>query len=275
MLLAIPFPQFNPVAFSIGPLDIRWYALAYIAAMIIGWRYCLALSNHQPRLIARQHIDDFLVWATLGVVLGGRLGYVLFYKPGYYFTHPLEIPAMWTGGMSFHGGCIGVVIALWLFTRERKISILALADIVACAVPIGLFFGRIANFVNGELYGRVAPPDLAWAMIFPSGGPAPRYPSQLIQASLEGVALFGVVTIANLAGARQKPGIVTGYFLIGYALARIIGEVFREPDSFLGFVLTGTLGEWLTMGQLLSTPMILGGLYLILRAKRAPGAAMA
>src|SRR5690242_17881106 len=164
-LLSIPFPAIDPVAIAIGPLAIRWYALAYIAGLLIGWRYCLYLAARPPGLVQATQVDDFLVWATLGVVLGGRLGYVLFYKPGYYLEHPLEALYLWHGGMSFHGGAIGVATAILLFCRRRAVPIMAFADIICAAVPIGLFFGRIANFINGELWGR--PGDVPWAMVFP------------------------------------------------------------------------------------------------------------
>ncbi len=205
---AIPFPAIDPVAISFGPFAIRWYALAYIAGLVIGWRYCLALADRPPHLVRRQDIDDFLVWATLGVVLGGRIGYVLFYNPGYYFAHPVQALYVWHGGMSFHGGAIGVTLAIILFTRARRIPLFAFSDIITEAIPIGLFFGRIANFINGELYGR--PSDVPWAMIFPNGGPVPRHPSQLYEALCEGILLFVLLFVAERRGARRWPGMVTG-----------------------------------------------------------------
>jgi phosphatidylglycerol:prolipoprotein diacylglycerol transferase len=262
-LFAIPFPAIDPVAISLGPFAIRWYALAYIAALLIGWRYCLRLASWPPYLVSRQDIDDFLVWATLGVVLGGRIGYVLFYKPGYYIYHPIETLYVWHGGMSFHGGALGVTIAIILFTRARQIPLFAFSDIVTEAIPIGLFFGRIANFVNGELYGR--PSNVAWAMIFPNGGPVPRHPSQLYEAFCEGVLLFLLLFVAERLHARHRPGIVTGLFLAGYAVARMSGELFREPDAQLGFLMFGT-----TMGQLLSIPLLIAGILIIVWALRAP-----
>jgi phosphatidylglycerol:prolipoprotein diacylglycerol transferase len=261
-LLAIPFPAINPVALSLGPLEIRWYALAYIVGLLIGWRYCLALAERPPRLVGRKDIDDFLAWATLGVVLGGRIGYVLFYNFDYFAAHPSEIPAMWHGGMSFHGGALGVTAAILWFTRKRSLPILAFADIIAAAIPIGLFFGRIANFINDELWGRVT--DVPWAMIFPNGGPVPRHPSQLYEAFFEGIVLFLVLLAAERRGARERPGLMTGLFLAGYAVARMSGELFRQPDAQLGFLIFGT-----TMGQLLSIPLLLGGAWLIHRARRA------
>ncbi len=260
-LLAIPYPVINPVAMSLGPLEIRWYALAYIVGLLIGWRYCLALAERPPRLVGRKDIDDFLAWATLGVVLGGRIGYVLFYNFGYFAAHPSEIPAMWHGGMSFHGGALGVTAAILWFTRKRRLPVLAFADIIAAAIPIGLFFGRIANFINDELWGRVT--DVPWAMVFPNGGPVPRHPSQLYEAFFEGIVLFLLLLAAERRGARRRPGLMTGLFLAGYAAARMSGELFRQPDAQLGFLIFGT-----TMGQLLSLPLLVAGLWLIARARR-------
>jgi phosphatidylglycerol:prolipoprotein diacylglycerol transferase len=270
-LLTIPFPFSDPNApfvvppFSVGPLTIaiRWYALAYIAGLLIGWRYCLSLADRAPKLIRREDIDDFLVWATLGVVLGGRIGYVLFYKPGYYLEHPPEALFLWHGGMSFHGGAIGVATSIWLFSRARGLSMLAFADIICEAIPIGLFFGRIANFINGELWGRVT--DVPWAMVFPGGGSLPRHPSQLYEAICEGVLLFLFLFIAEQYGARRRPGTVAGLFLAGYAVARMSGELFRQPDVQLGFLLFGT-----TMGQLLSLPLLIAGIVLVLWARQQP-----
>jgi phosphatidylglycerol:prolipoprotein diacylglycerol transferase len=265
-LIAIPFPAIDPIAISLGPFAIRWYALAYIVGLLIGWRYCLALAGRPPHYVARHDVDDFLVWATLGVVLGGRIGYVLFYKPGYYFDHPIEALYVWHGGMSFHGGALGVTLAIIWFTRHRRIPLLAFADIIVEAIPIGLFFGRIANFINGELYGR--PSNVAWAMIFPNGGPVARHPSQLYEAFCEGVLLFLLLFAAERLRARQRPGFVTGLFLVGYAAARMSGEFFREPDPQLGFLIFGT-----TMGQLLSIPLLVAGILIIAWALRVPAPA--
>jgi phosphatidylglycerol---prolipoprotein diacylglyceryl transferase len=271
MFFLIPYPAINPdiVHFgpyvighwSVGPFAIRWYALAYIAGLVIGWRYCLALAKRPPLVAQVQDIDDFLVWATLGVVLGGRTGYVLFYNLPYYIQNPIQIFYLWRGGMSFHGGALGVTLAILLFCRQRRINILAFADIIICAVPIGLFFGRIANFINGELWGRVT--DVPWAMIFPSDPEhLPRHPSQLYEATLEGIVLFTVLWICQHRGLRQRPGATTGVFFIGYGIARIIAEFFRQPDPQLGFLFWG-----ITMGQLLSIPLVIIGLWLVLRAK--------
>jgi phosphatidylglycerol---prolipoprotein diacylglyceryl transferase len=260
-LFVIPFPAIDPVAMSFGPLAIRWYALAYIVALVVGWRYCLGLADRAPHLVRRQDIDDFLVWATLGVVLGGRIGYVLFYNPGYYFAHPLQALYVWHGGMSFHGGAIGVTLAILLFTRARGIRLLAFSDIITEAVPIGLFFGRIANFINGELYGR--PSDVPWAMVFPNGGPVARHPSQLYEALCEGILLFLLLFVAERRGGRSAPGLVTGLFLAGYAVARMSGELFRQPDPQLGYLVFGT-----TMGQLLSVPLLIAGLAIMICARQ-------
>jgi phosphatidylglycerol:prolipoprotein diacylglycerol transferase len=262
-LFVVPFPAINPVAISLGPFAIRWYALAYIVGLLVGWRYCLALAGRPPYLVRRQHVDDFLVWATLGVVLGGRIGYVLFYNPGYYIHHPIEALFVWHGGMSFHGGALGVTIAIILFTRARGIALFAFSDIILEAIPIGLFFGRIANFINGELYGR--PGNVPWAMIFPNGGPVPRHPSQLYEAFCEGILLFLLLFAAERLRGRQRPGVVTGLFLVGYAAARMSGELFRQPDPQLGYLMFG-----MTMGQLLSIPLLVAGVLIIIWALRSP-----
>ncbi len=263
-LLAIPFPAFDPVIVSFGPLAIRWYAMAYIVGLVLGWRYVRRLCAYPPHPMTPEQADDLLTWATLGVVLGGRLGYVLFYQPMHYLTHPQEILFVWQGGMAFHGGALGVIAALWLFARKHKLSFLRIGDVVCAAVPIGLMLGRIANFINGELWGRAAPEDLPWAMIFPTGGPVPRHPSQLYEAALEGAVLFLVMAFLWRNGKlRAKPGFLAGAFLAGYGVARSIAESFRQPDAFLGFLAGGA-----TMGQLLSLPMILIGAVLMVFAWR-------
>jgi len=219
------------------------------------------LARRSSTAIRPQDIDDFVVWATLGVVLGGRLGYVLFYSSGYYAENPLAILEIWKGGMSFHGGLIGVIVATLLFVRRRGIRFLPFADLVACAAPIGLFLGRIANFFNGELYGRVS--DVAWAIVFPRGGPEPRHPSQLYEAGLEGLVLFVLLYgLWRINGIRQRPGTLVGTFFAGYGLARTTVELFREPDTHIGFLLGGT-----TTGQWLSVPMVVLGLSLIVWSK--------
>jgi phosphatidylglycerol---prolipoprotein diacylglyceryl transferase len=263
--MALPFPNFDPEIIRIGPVAIRWYAIAYIAGLIIGWRYCLRLAKKPPQVARPEDIDDFLLWATLGVVLGGRIGYVFFYNLDAYLKAPIEALYLWRGGMSFHGGAAGVIVAIALFTRQRKIPFLALGDIICCAVPIGLLFGRIANFINGELWGRKT--DVWWAMVFP-GDPEhlARHPSQIYEAFLEGIVLFAVLWLLQRSGARQRPGLISGVFLMGYGIARIIVEFFRQPDAQLGY-LVGDASFGITMGQVLSLPLLLAGLWLALRAK--------
>ena len=271
-LFAIPYPYIDPVAIAVGPFAVRWYALAYIVGLLIGWRYCLMLADQPPRLVSRRDVDDFLAWATLGVVLGGRLGYVLFYNFGEYLKHPVEALYLWHGGMSFHGGAIGVTIAILWYTRRRNLPAFAFADIILEAMPIGLFFGRIANFINGELFGRET--DVPWAMVFPNGGPLPRHPSQLYEAGCEGLLMFLLLLMAERLGWRKRPGVVTGLFLAGYALARMSGELFRQPDPQLGFLFfVGGFG--VTMGQLLSIPVLLAGIGIVVWARRGPAPAKA
>jgi len=262
MTFAIAFPDIDPVLIQFGPLAIRWYGLAYVAGLILGWRYMRRLVGGPPPVSPARDVDDFLVWATLGVILGGRLGYVLFYQPAYYLDHPLAVFQVWAGGMSFHGGLLGVLVAALLFVRRRNIPLLAFGDALACAAPIGLFFGRLANFVNGELFGRET--DVPWAMVFPHGGPLPRHPSQIYEALMEGALLFIILYLLwRREAVRRRPGTLIGVFLVGYAIARTVAELFRQPDTHIGFLLGGT-----TMGQWLSVPMLACGLYLILRARQ-------
>jgi phosphatidylglycerol:prolipoprotein diacylglycerol transferase len=261
--MALHFPDIDPVAIRLGPLAIRWYALAYIAGILIGWRHMRRIVTTAPKVMSADQVDDIVVWCTIGIVLGGRLGYVLFYQPSYFMAHPAEIFELWHGGMSFHGGLLGVVTALVVFTRIHRLSFRMVGDAVCCAVPIGLFFGRLANFANGELYGR--PSEVPWAMVFPRGGPEPRHPSQLYEALLEGVVLFLVLAFLRWRGYRARAGVIAGAFMIGYGIARIIGETFREPDAFMGYLHFGT-----TEGQLLSIPLIIYGIWLIATAKPAP-----
>ncbi|HUC18441.1 MAG TPA: prolipoprotein diacylglyceryl transferase [Acetobacteraceae bacterium] len=266
MMSVLVFPNFNPVAVHLGPFAIRWYALAYIVALLLGWRLLSRLVREAPEVATGLEVDDFLSWATLGIVLGGRLGYVLFYQPGYYFTHPLMIAAVWDGGMSFHGGLIGVVTAIIWFCIRNGIAVLGFADRIAVTVPIGLFLGRIANFINGELWGRPAPRWWPLAVIYPRAGPAPRFPSELYEALLEGAVLFIVLYwLSRREAHRARGGFLTGSFLLGYAIARIIGEFFRQPDWFLGYLLFG-----ITMGQLLSLPLIPIGAWLVATSRRRP-----
>ena len=265
MLYALPFPAIDPVLVSIGPFVIRWYALAYIGGLLLGWRYMRALAAKPPVAAKPEDVDDFLLWATLGVILGGRLGYVLFYRPGYYLDNPIEIFAVWQGGMAFHGGILGVTLGGIAFVRRRRLAALPFADRLACAAPIGLFLGRLANFINAELWGRVT--DVPWAMVFPRGGPLPRHPSQLYQAALEGTLLFLVLYFLQRRDSlRARPGLLAGVFIGGYGIARIAGEMFREPDAHIGLLAFGT-----TWGQWLSLPMVVIGGALIARAARSEG----
>jgi len=263
--LVMAFPAIDPEILRIGPFALRWYALAYIAGIVIGWRLALRAADAPPRLVTRAQVDDFVSWATLGIILGGRLGYVLFYLALLALLTILEFPVQdqLIGVGEPDGG--GVIGATLLFARRRGVPLLALGDVVALAAPIGLFFGRIANFVNAELYGRAS--DVAWAIVFPTDPlRLPRHPSQLYEAFLEGAVLFAVLAaLAWATRARQRPGIVGGAFLVGYGAARILCEFFREPDAHLGFLYAGA-----TMGQLLSLPMIAFGAALILRARRRP-----
>ena len=270
--LAIAFPVFDPVAIAIGPFAIRWYALAYICGILVGWLYARAVIR-RPALWGGQspvtlvQMDDFILWVTLGIILGGRTGYVLFYNLDFFIRHPMEILELWKGGMSFHGGFMGCVAAVILFCWKRNISILSLGDITCAVGPIGLFLGRVANFINGELWGRPADPGLPWAMVFPNGGPLPRHPSQLYEAGLEGIALFVILALMIRAGALKRPGLILGSFIALYGLARITGEFFREPDPQLGFLWGG-----LTMGMLLSVPMVLAGIGIVAAVLRRPPA---
>jgi len=276
-LLDIPFPAFDPVLVRIGPFAIRWYALAYICGILFGWGYARSLLR-KDRLwggpapfatttpverSATETFDDFVLWVTLGIILGGRIGYVLFYNLPHFASHPEEIFELWKGGMSFHGGFLGCVLAVVLFSRRRGVSTLSLGDLTCAVGPIGLFLGRIANFINGELWGR--PTDVPWAMVFPNGGPFPRHPSQLYEAALEGLLLFTVLALAIRAGALKRPGLIIGLFAVVYALARIVCEFFREPDVQLGFLWGG-----MTMGMLLSVPLMLAGFGFIAYAVRHP-----
>jgi len=268
-LFAVPFPVIDPVLVEIGPLPIRWYALAYIAGLLLGlWLMRRLVAQERlwdgrmrPSIVS---LDDLLVYAALGVVIGGRLGYVLFYNLDYFLAHPASIPAVWEGGMSFHGGLGGATLGIWLFARREKVPMLSVADLCAAVVPLGIFFGRLANFIKPELWGRVSEVD--WAMVFPdpAAGPFPRHPSQLYEAATEGVLLFVVLMWAVRMGALKRPGLVTGLFGVGYGLSRIFCEFFREPDPQLGFLFGGA-----TMGMLLSLPLVIAGLILITHGWRA------
>ena len=266
--LAIAFPVFDPVAIQLGPIAIRWYALAYIGGIVLGWIYARSLVKKErlwggPAPISLPQLDDFILWVTIGIIVGGRTGYVLFYNPAFFFQHPAEILQLWNGGMSFHGGFLGCVAAVMLFARKNGISILSLGDITTAVAPIGILLGRIANFINSELWGRPADSSVPWAMVFPNGGPLPRHPSQLYEAGLEGILLFLILAVMIRMGALKRPGLILGSFIAIYGLARITGEFFREPDPQLGFLWGG-----LTMGMLLSVPMIIAGAILIVMARR-------
>jgi phosphatidylglycerol:prolipoprotein diacylglycerol transferase len=258
----------TPVAISLGFFDIKWYSLAYISGILLGWWYLLRLIEQPGSPMARRHADDLVFYATLGIILGGRLGYAIFYAPSM-FLEPTQILKLWDGGMSFHGGMIGTSLGIILFARRHQLDWLRIHDYIACCVPFGLFFGRLANFVNGELWGK--PTDVAWAVVFPrtvAGGLDPaRHPSQLYEAGLEGIVLFAILWFAFWrTKARYDPGKLVGLFILFYGLARFFVEFFREPDSqFRGSFIESTgvhMGQWLTV------PMIAGGIYLIATAKK-------
>jgi phosphatidylglycerol:prolipoprotein diacylglycerol transferase len=266
--LTLAFPVFDPIALQIGPIAIRWYALAYIGGIVLGWIYARALIKNQklwggPAPISLAQFDDFILWVTVGIIVGGRSGYVLFYNLPFFIQNPAAMFKLWEGGMSFHGGFLGCVVAVMWFARSNGISILSLGDIVTAVGPIGLFLGRLANFINSELWGRVTDASLPWGVVFPNGGPLPRHPSQLYEAALEGILLFTVLAVMIRMGALKRPGLILGSFIAIYALARIASELFREPDPQLGFLWGG-----LTMGMLLSVPMIVAGIILIVLAWR-------
>ena len=267
-LAALPFPDIDPVIVRIGPLAIHWYGLSYVVGILFGWWYAKRLitdSGLWPegvKPMKPEDLDDLLVWAALGIVLGGRVGYILFYDFERYLANPLDIFAVWQGGMSFHGGFLGTTLAMILFARSRGIKVWSLFDVVAAGVPVALGLVRITNFINSELWGR--PTDVAWAFVFPNGGPFPRHPSQLYEAILEGLVLFLVLRLLTHSFLKLKtPGFVAGAFVAGYALSRILVEFFREPDPQLGYL----FGGWLTMGMVLSTPMLLAGVWAMWRAR--------
>jgi phosphatidylglycerol:prolipoprotein diacylglycerol transferase len=280
-LFVLPFPAIDPVLIQIGPFAIRWYALAYIAGIFVGWWYAKRLAGN-ARLWAPSSpplrpadIDDFVVWGALGIILGGRIGYVLFYDLPTFLANPLQMFALWNGGMSFHGGFLGTILAMVLFARNRGIPSWCLIDVIAASVPFALFFGRLANFVNGELFGRVT--DLPWGMVYCNeyilemhgtcpAGPLPRHPSQLYEAALEGVAFFLLLRLfTHKYGRLRYPSFVSGVFCVGYGTARVFVEFFREPDIQIGYLAGG-----LTMGMLLSLPMIAYGIFLMVTASRRP-----
>ena len=252
----------DPVAVNLGFFTIKWYSLAYLAGILIGYWYLLKLVAQPGSPMARRHADDMIFYATLGIIIGGRLAYVIFYQPEI-LTHPLDIFKLWNGGMSFHGGAVGVSLGILYMAWKEKLNWLRIHDYVACVVPFGLFFGRLANFVNGELWGKET--DVPWAIIFPTGGPFPRHPSQLYEAAMEGVLLFLILAYAFWrTKARYEPGKLVGIFLLGYGCFRFAVEYFREADAQLMEFAART---GLHMGQWLCLPMIAGGLYLIATAK--------
>jgi len=271
----VPFPDFDPVLIHLGPFAIRWYALAYISGILLGWRYMVRLIR-TPKLWAEQtptatplQIDDLILWITFGIILGGRLGHVVFYNTSLIWTDPLEVFKVWHGGMSFHGGFIGVCLAAFFYARSQGMPILRIGDLIAPAAPFGLLFGRIANFINGELWGRAT--TVPWGMIFPNAGPLPRHPSQLYEAALEGLVLLIVLRIAtHRLGWLQKNGALSGLFMLGYGLVRVALENVREPDVGMPIFPFG-----LTMGMILPIPMILIGAYLVWRAHQPDKAAPA
>ena len=257
------YPGFDPVALELGPLKVRWYGLTYLIAFAVAWWLARRRAAQPGSTWQVTDVDDFLFFAMLGVILGGRIGYVLFYNLPVYLDQPLHVFYVWQGGMSFHGGFAGVVLAGLLCCRRRGIQPLVLGDLCARVAPVGLFFGRIANFINGELFGRVT--DVPWGMVFPRGGPEPRHPSQLYEAALEGVVLFIVISLlARVPAVRTKRGFLTGVFVAGYAMSRMLVELVRQPDAQLGFLSLGS-----TMGQWLSVPMLLIGFYMMIRARPA------
>ncbi|MEC7702358.1 MAG: prolipoprotein diacylglyceryl transferase [Pseudomonadota bacterium] len=261
--MIINFPDIDPVAFSVFGLDVRWYALAYLTGFILGWQYIVYLSKHWhvSAVFTKDVIDDFLVWAVVGVVLGGRVGYVLFYNLPYYADNPIQALQIWQGGMSFHGGLLGMSAAMLIFAKLKKLSVLRLADFVACAAPIGLFFGRMANFINGELYGR--PTGADWGMIFGFVDNQPRHPSQLYEAGLEGLVLFVILfMLARLKTVQKIPGLLAAAFLAGYGIFRFLVEYVRQPDAQLGLY-----WDMLSMGQILSASMVVAAIVLAIFCK--------
>ena len=267
----MPFPDISPIALELGPIVVRWYGLAYLAGVALGVLYGIALlnrpslwPNNKPPFTTSEWID-FGFWAVLAIIIGGRLGYVIFYDPLYYLANPLQIPQTWDGGMSFHGGLLGLVIALAMFAAHKKASFLSGIDLLGAVAPIGLLLGRIANFINGELYGKVT--LMPWGIIFPTGGPLPRHPAQLYEGLLEGVVLFIIIRlVTHLGNGLRRPGLVAGVFGIGYAVSRILVEFVRLPDPHIGYLYNG----WLTLGMVYSLPVLIAGVGLVVYALRKP-----
>lgn len=257
--MALAFPEIDPVLVHLGPLAIRWYSLAYIAGFLGGYGLLRREIGKGRLPITKEHLDDLLFWGVIGVILGGRLGYVLFYQTAMLWEAPLEVVKVWHGGMSFHGGLLGMIGAVLWVTRRIGVGFFQVMDHIAAVAPIGICLGRLANFVNGELWGRAA--DVPWAMIFPGGGDVARHPSQLYEALTEGLLLFVLLQVLlRCTKALQSPGVISGFFLLGYACARFACEFFREPDPQLGFV----VGDWMSQGQLLSLPVMAFGVFFII-----------
>lgn len=267
----LPFPEIDPIAFEIGPFAVRWYALAYLGGVLLGLLYGASLLNrrslwaaHTPPMKPGEFFD-FAFWAVIGIVVGGRLGYVLFYSPAYFLANPLEILEVWTGGMAFHGGAVGLALAMIVWAGLKKRDILSGLDLLAAVAPIGLFLGRVANFVNAELYGSET--TMPWGVVFPGAGDLPRHPTQLYEAALEGLVLFLILRwVTHVAFGLRKPGLVAGLFGVGYAAARILVEFWRLPDAHIGYLYEG----WMTMGMVLSLPILIAGLALVTWALRPP-----
>ena len=255
--LSIPFPNINPEIITFGGFSLKWYGVAYVVSILIGWRYILIISKNTT-IISKKNIDDLVIWVAIGIIVGGRLGYSLFYQPSEHFQNPLKILEIWNGGMSFHGGLLGVIISIIIFSKTRKINVLYISDMLAVVTPIGLFFGRLTNFINDELWGRVT--TVPWAIEFPSGGYLPRHPSQIYEALLEGLTLYCILALLwHLTDIRKKPGVITGIFIAGYCFMRIFVEFFRQPDSYLGYFF-----NYFSMGQILSIPFLCFGIILII-----------
>ena len=253
----------NPIAFSVGPINIYWYGLAYMAGMVLGLFYALKIVEAKKEncnlLITKKNIDEIFIWIVFGIIFGARFGYVIFYNFDFYLNNPLLILSLWEGGMSFHGGALGVIIAIISYSKYHKIPILETGDIVCAVVPIGLFFGRITNFINGELWGKET--NLSWGVIFPNAGSNPRHPSQLYEAGLEGLALFIILFALVLSNGLKKRGLISGTFLFFYSFSRILVENFREPDLHIGYIFLN-----ITMGMILSVPFLIAGLILIFQS---------
>ena len=274
--MAFEFPNIDPVAISLGPFDIRWYAIAYLAGFLLGWKYAVVLykryfyvdhgadqDKEDTQKDTSGLMDDFLTWIILGVIIGGRLGYVLFYQLDAYIDNPVAIFKIWQGGMSFHGGFVGAVLSAFFFSKKRNVSFLMLTDILACVAPIGLFFGRMANFINGELYGRVTTVD--WGIVFPGAGALARHPSQLYEALLEGLVIFAVMfVLIKRDYITRYSGFLSGLFVALYGLFRAFVEFYREPDPQIGYIF-----DVITMGQILCLPMIALGAWLMFWSVKA------